>query len=93
MPHEHSTGGAERLEGCERFCSGRDVVQSQALSIRNCTRVTDEGVRGLAAARPRLLDLALDDDRSVTAAGISALAESCPNLQVAHLLGSLFELL
>lgn len=58
---------------------------SQALSIRNCTRITDDGVRGLAAARPRLLDLALDDDRSVTAAGISALAECCPNLQVVPL--------
>ena len=61
----------------------------QALSVRNCPRVTDAGVRGLAAARPGLQDLALDDNRAVTAAGISSLAECCPNFAgdpIAHLL-------
>ncbi len=43
--------------------------------------MTDEGVRGLAAARPKLQELALDDDRRVSAAGISSLAECCPSLQ------------
>ena len=60
----------------------------QALSVRNCPGVSDEGVRGVAAALPRLQDLALDDDRAVTAAGISALAQGCPNLQVGLPAGS-----
>ncbi|KAK9811364.1 hypothetical protein WJX72_002569 [[Myrmecia] bisecta] len=60
-------------------------VPLRQLSICHCPAVTDAGLRGLAAGRPQLEGLALDDVGKVTGAGLEALAESCRSLQVLSL--------
>ena len=52
------------------------------VSVARCSGVSDEGVRGLAAACPHLLTLRADACTKITDAGIVALAESCKELQV-----------
>lgn len=52
------------------------------VSVARCSSVSDEGLRGLAAACPQLLSLHVDACTKITDAGIVALAESCKELQV-----------
>ena len=52
------------------------------ISVARCGGVSDEGLRGLAAACPHLLTLRADACTKITDAGIVALAESCKELQV-----------
>ena len=57
-------------------------VSMRYISIARCTAISDEGLRGLAAACPQLLTLQADACIKITDAGIVALSESCRELQV-----------
>lgn len=56
------------------------------ISIAHCERVTDEGLRGVAAGCPGLTELHADYCTKITDAGIVALVEGCNDLQVRALL-------
>lgn len=55
------------------------------INVARCTAVSDEGLRGLAAACPQLLSLQADACIKITDAGVVALSESCRELQVCEM--------
>ena len=66
---------AEIALGCPRL---------QRISVSNCTSLTDQGVRGLAAGAPRLLAFVADDVGRLTDSCLLALGDSCKSLQASH---------
>jgi hypothetical protein len=54
----------------------------RTLSVRNCSAVTDRGMRAIAAGAPQLTALIADDVRPITDDALVALSESCRDLQV-----------
>lgn len=67
---------AEVALGCPRL---------QAVTLANCSAVTDAGVRGLAAGAPGLLTLAADDVARLSDGALLALGDSCKRLQASSL--------
>jgi hypothetical protein len=68
------------LEEEEPHCGTVLAEQRASLDLRRSYRVTDEGLRAVAAASPQLTSLILAGCSSVTDEGVQALAAACPHL-------------
>ena len=81
-----ATAGGGRGDGCGDRSGGAPPALEE-LRLAFCDKITDVGVKAIAAGCPSLVTLDLDMCHAVTDEGIKAVAAECPRLARLHLSG------